>query len=237
MLKAHPEHERVAEVNIVQPYARIMSPSHGSTEFNQHDGIQLLRRVEFAARISHASEEQQTLDSYDRFLRAVVIEHGDWSIVEHGQLCVLMEHDRGVQQELTRHRLFSYTIESTRFINYAKKKPAAFIYPRPDDPEPDEDWVEAIEFAEKKYLKLLAKGWRPQEARSVFPLALNSKMLVTGNLRNWRHLLLMRTTKETHPSFRQITIPLLTRAQQCIPIIFEDITPGDKQSNAIRKGK
>lgn len=127
---------------------------------------------------------------------------------------------------------------STRFINYVKKIPPSFVYPDGGvDEEVDEDWTAAIESAETSYKKLIAKGWPPQKARSVFPNALSTRILVTGNLRNWRHALIMRTPRETHPQFREVTIPLLAEFKEKIPILFEDIVPGAKQSEAIKVGR
>jgi thymidylate synthase (FAD) len=80
-------------------------------------------------------------------------------------------------------------------------------------------------------------GVAPQIARSVFPNALASRIIITGNLRNWRHFLIMRTTKEAHPQMREVTIPLLAQFQERIPILFEDIQPMSKQSEAIRSGR
>ncbi len=214
------------------PYANLMDVP------DREAGIKLLKKIEWAARFSHATEDAQTDDSWERFLRAVVIQHGDWSVVEHASVSVDFLVDRGVTHELVRHRLFGFTQSSTRFINYAKKMPPSFVYPDGGVPEEmDTDWLQAIEYAEVKYVKLIAKGWPPQKARSVFPNALSSRILVTGNLRNWRHALIMRTTRETHPQFRQVSLPLLAQFQERIPILFEDIVPMAKQSEAIKCGR
>jgi len=230
-----------------------------------------MRRIEWSARISHRTEEAQTHDSWESFIRRVVIEHGDWSVVEHASASVDMLVDRGVTHELVRHRLFSFTQESTRFVRYFKEKdgdiiqPASFIYPQVDvecshclssnevrfgiegcyhqlsgkDCEDSECaysplWLAAISKAEKQYKHLLKDGWRPQEARSVLPNALASRIVVTGNLRCWRHLFIMRTTKETHPQFKQVTLPLLGEFQKSFPILFDDIIPGARQIDNLR---
>jgi thymidylate synthase (FAD) len=75
---------------------------------------------------------------------------------------------------------------------------------------------------------------RPQEARSVLPNALAATIAVTGNLRNWRHLLLMRTSKETHPDFKEVTIPLLVEFRTRVPLLFDDIVADTKQSINMR---
>src|SRR5665213_1753729 len=187
-------------MTIVKPYARmILPPGPKRTDtfggelkdFTRDDGVDCLRRIEWAARFSHATEDAQTEDSWERFVRAVVIGHGDWSVVEHASVSVDFLVDRGVTHELVRHRLFGFTQSSTRFINYVKKMPPSFIYPDGGVAEEmDHDWQEAIDYAEEKYKRLIAKGWPPQKARSVFPNALSSRIFVTGNLRNGRHALI-----------------------------------------------
>lgn len=246
-------------MNIVQPYAKVIEPELLS---------QALQRIEAAARISHRSEDGQTADTAEKFIRAVVLQHGDWSVVEHVSVSVEILTDRGITHELVRHRIASYTQESTRFVNYAKKMPPSFIYPKPgvvctkcivtcDDHSCyaeehgyvyqhdiggapcayDGDWLHDIYEAELAYKRLLAKGWRPQEARSVFPNALASKILMTCNLRSWRHFFLMRTSKEAHPQMRQVTISLLAEFQRLVPVLFEDIIPESRQVDNIAKGR
>jgi thymidylate synthase (FAD) len=245
-------------MKIVRPYARLLS----TKVFDNPMGF-----IEWAGRISHRSEEAQTKESWRRFLETVVLGHGDWSIVEHVTASVDMLVDRGITHELVRHRLFSFTQESTRFVGYAKEKdgkllhPSAFIYPKPEvecqhcllGQEPDSlgragqrwhgnavcvyesCWLEAIENAESSYRMLISKGWRPQEARSVFPNALASRIIVTGNLRNFRHLFIMRTTQEAHPQMRQVMIPLLAEFKQAFPVLFDDLEPNARQIENLRK--
>lgn len=250
-------------LKIVKPYAKIMGPESLAGA---------LSRIEYAARISHGSEDAQTADSAERFIRAVVIQHGDWSVVEHVSASVEFLVDRGITHEIVRHRIASYTQSSTRFINYAKKMPPSFIYPqvgvyceyceRGNEPVPtmksqptdspwihdfgdtfpkdclfDQSWLNAIQTSESEYRTLLNAGWRPQEARSVFPNALSSKIMMSCNLRSWRHFFLMRTSKEAHPQMRQVTIPLLAEFQRLAPVLFEDIVPESRQVDNIARGR
>jgi thymidylate synthase (FAD) len=228
-------------MNIIEPYAKIMPLPGHLTPFDYFYGVQLLRRIEWCARISHRSEEDSTVtpDSYRRFIRSVVLEHGDWSVVEHASVSVDFYVDRGITHELVRHRLFAFTQESTRFVNYEKKMPPSVVSPFDQATQPQEwrIWARTMQGCESGYKQLLALGVAPQLARSTFPTGLASRIIVTGNLRNWRHFLLMRTTKETHPQMRQVTIPLLTEFQEKIPILFEDIEPMAKQSDNLRKGR
>lgn len=220
-------------MKIIRPSAEIQHP------LNLEQGVALLRIIEKYARISHRSEEKQTADSYDRFLRAVVVGKGDWSVCEHASATVLFRIDRGCTHELVRHRLFSYTQESTRFVNYAKRE-IEFIEPEWNlesqiQGTPYYAWSHAMFEAEQNYLDLLKQGQPPQAARSVLPNATASSIVMTGNLRNWRYFFQARTSRETHPDLRRVTIPLLKEFQERIPILYEDIVPNDKQSIAFSK--
>ena len=248
-------------MKIIKPYYKIMEPELLAGA---------LKRVEFAARVSHRSEDEMS-DDTERFIRAVVLQHGDWSVVEHVSASVEFLVDRGITHEIVRHRIASFTQESTRFVNYAKKMPPSFVYPKPDveclhclaglepiksgngdwyhvaqqgppsiirDCAYNNTWLNAIDEAESTYRQLtLLEGWRPQEARSVFPNALASKIIVTMNLRTWRHFFLMRTSKEAHPQMRQVTIPLLAEFQRLVPVLYEDIVPESRQVDNIARGR
>jgi thymidylate synthase (FAD) len=228
-------------MKIIKASASIMDPDHL---------IFGLRNIEYGARISHRSEENMNENTWTRFIQNVVVDHGDWSVVEHASCSVIAVMDRGITHEWVRHRLMSFTQESTRFVNYEKKMPPSFIYPivgveckacsseikiHEEDCKYDRDWVYGIVDAESRYKSLLKKGWRPQEARSVFPNALAAKIMTSANLRSWRHLLLMRTTKEAHPQIRQICDPLLEEFKKYVPLLFDDIIPGETQISNMRK--
>lgn len=220
-------------MNVVEPYARIMDLPDCEA------GIQLLKKIEWCGRISHRSEDAQSDTSWERFIPAVVIGHGDWSIVEHASVTVDFLVDRGITHEIVRHRVASYTQESTRFVNYEKKMPAAFIAPIGLEVSSSSylSWITGIKESERQYKNMIATGCAPQIARSVFPNALASRLIMTCNLRNWRHFLMMRTTKEAHPQMREVTIPLLAEFQAKIPLLFDDIEPLAKQSAGIAKAR
>lgn len=218
-------------MNIVQPYARIyhfdgMTPSTF--------GINLLRRVEGIARVSHRSEDAQTADSYKTVLSAIIIQHGDWSVTEHASITVEAYVDRGVTHEWVRHRLGAYTQESTRFVNYTKKIGLNFIVPDNMSTNDVFNLTNTLDACERGYNKAVESGVTPQIARAMLPNALASKLLVTYNLRSWRHFFIMRTTKETHPQMRRVTIPLLGEFQSVVPILYDDIIPNARQADNLR---
>lgn len=220
-------------MRIIQPSYKITTPFGPlTTEL----GLQFLRYIEAQARISHRSGDKQTEDSWKRFLEAVVVQHGDWSVVEHAGLTVIFRVSRSVSHELVRHRIgFSYTQESQRFVRYGKNAELEFIAPAEWKAPFPWAWSQACAEAEHAYFELLGEGMRPQEARSVLPNATATTVSMTGNLRAWRNLLLQRTTKEAHPDFRQVADPLLYELQAKIPLLFDDIIAGERQIENARK--
>jgi thymidylate synthase (FAD) len=233
-------------MKIVKPYARMISSfryPYEKKDFSLAEGIAKLRSIEYFARISHRSEDRITTDSYDKFLRSIVLQHGDFSVIEHESVAVEALVDRGITHEWVRHRIGSYTQESTRFVNYEKGgQELKFINPFDSQyiqatQEVMNQWENSVAESVLTYKFLIENGATPQIARSVLPNALASKIVVTYNLRNWRHFFIMRTSKETHPQFKQVTIPLLRMFKDMIPILFEDIEPEMRQADAMRNLK
>lgn len=237
-------------MQIVEPYAFMLSPNlppgpaltdeewGQSAAFNEQDGEMMMRRIEYSTRVSHRSEDSITPDSWRRLIQSTVMEHGDLSVIEHEKVTVEALVDRGITHEWVRHRMGSYTQESTRFVNYQKKGGEAKVVQPHFDDDPNDDkkraWLTAMAASEKAYMELLKLGAKPQIARSVFPTGLASKIIVTYNLRSWRHFFIMRTSAEAHPQMKQVTIPLLTDFKRCIPILFDDIIPGERQATLMR---
>lgn len=221
-------------MKIIQPSFEIITPGTPA------HGVEMLRKIEMYSRISHRSEDKQTDDTWPRFIKAVVIDKGDWSVTEHSVATVVARVDRGVSHEWVRHRIGSYTQESTRFVNYGKRE-IEFIEPEwPVSnsvavPNFKLDWVAQMAEVERIYLNMLRDGVAPQIARSILPNALATTIAVTYNLRNWRQFFMMRTTRETHPDFRRTSIPLLEAFQWRIPLLFDDIEPEQKQSISLSK--
>jgi len=76
---------------------------------------------------------------------------------------------------------------------------------------------------EKAYNALIEAGATPQEARSVLPNSLKNEIVITYNLREWRHFFKLRCSKRAHPQMREIALPLLREFQRLLPVIFDDV--------------
>ena len=182
------------------------------------DELAILTKLEKAGRTAYKSEDRITKGSAEKFIRGI-IKSGHGSVLEHVYLTVKFIVDRGVTHELVRHRIASYTQESTRYCNYSKKG-VVFIRPPWDFTESDLDFLESVE---KQYNKKIAEGQTPQQARAYLPNCLKTEIVTTMNIREWRHVLGLRTKPDCHPQMREIMSMLLAEFKQKLPVLFEDI--------------
>ncbi|MPM08412.1 Flavin-dependent thymidylate synthase [bioreactor metagenome] len=188
------------------------------------DGNDILRHIERAGRTCYKSEKRITADSAKTFV-AGLIKSGHESVIEHYNITVRFICDRGVSHELVRHRLASFSQESTRYCNYGKSDEITVIKPCfwAEDNFAYMAWKNSCEQAERAYLDMLFASNSPQEARSVLPNSLKTEVVVTANLREWRTIFKQRTTKAAHPQMRELMIPLLAELKELIPAVFDDI--------------
>ena len=198
---------------------------------------QVLKLVETAGRTCYKSEHLISSDSAPEFVRRIVAS-GHHSVIEHGNISVRFVCDRGVTHELVRHRLAAYSQESTRYANYSQDRfgsEITVIKPMfwEEGSEPYEQWEKAMLAAEAAYLALLANGARPQEARAVLPNSLKTEIVMTANLREWRHVLNLRASKAAHPQIRQIMLPLLAELADRLPEFYADL--GEKYAEDIAR--
>jgi thymidylate synthase (FAD) len=184
-------------------------------------GEQLLKNLERYGRVCYKSEDKITSGSARKFL-ATILKSGHESVIEHEKITVRVICDRGITHEIVRHRIASYSQESTRYCNYKSHgieviKPLFFA-----DRKKYKIWRKAMIDCETAYNKLIESGASPQEARSVLPNSLKTEIIITYNLREWRHFFKLRCSRKAHPQMREIAIPLLQKFQNRIPVIFDD---------------
>lgn len=188
----------------------------------------LERTIERAGRVCYKSEDRITGDSAAKLI-ARLAESKHESVLEHGSITVLFVCDRGVSHELVRHRIASFSQESTRYCNYGKDKfgnEITLIQPLlgPDPSlEREQAWLDACRAAESAYFELLDMGASPQEARSVLPNSLKTEVIMTANPREWRHVFKLRCAETAHPQMRELMIPLREKFQQFWPALFSDL--------------
>ncbi len=193
------------------------------------DAAAIMKKIERAGRVCYKSEGNIKDDSAEKFIRGI-IKRGHESVIEHAAISFKIICDRGVTHELVRHRIASFSQESTRFCDYSAGKfggELTFIKPCfwQEDDANYKIWLESMELAEKNYLALRAGGARPEEARSILPNSLKTEIFVTMNLRECRHFLKLRTAKAAHPQMREIALKIYKILVEKLPVIFDDIEP------------
>lgn len=185
--------------------------------------------VEAAGRTCYLSERVEGDTTEDFIKRLIKRKH--WSVLEHASISLRFICDRGVTHELVRHRLASYSQESTRYCNYSKGKfgnEITVIKPcfwEENSPE-YQMWKRACYFSEVMYIDLLNEGATPQQARSVLPNSLKTEIVVTMNVREWRHFLEMRLVGiagTPHPQMVELAKLAYDILVDHYPLFFEDI--------------
>ena len=204
---------------------RIIEPSFEILD--EINGEELLKKIEKIGRVCYKSESKITQDSASKFI-ANIIKSGHESVIEHEKISVRIICDRGVTHEIVRHRIASYSQESTRYCNYANEKfgkELTLIKPIfwAEDSEEYKCWFETMQKIENSYNYLIEKGVKPQEARSLLPNSLKTEIIVTMNLREWRHFFKLRTSLRAHPQMREIACTILDEFKKRIPVVFDDI--------------
>lgn len=201
----------------------------------------ILKAIELAGRTCYKSEDKITDESACKFVD-MIVNRGHLSVVEHQSVSVKFICDRGVSHELVRHRIASFSQESTRYCNYSKDKfdnQLTFIIPCWSKIKPGEGdqsnfglqthgeilWLNAMQNSQDIYNSLIQTGWTPQEARSVLPNSLKTEIVVTANLREWKEIFRQRCSQAAHPQMRELMIPLSNIFKEVLPEIFEDHGP------------
>lgn len=188
--------------------------------YKYKDPMDLLQDIERIGRVCYKSEHRITSSSAAPFVRNIIT-RGHESVLEHISITVRFVTDRAIANELVRHRIAAYSQESTRYCNYKDK--IEFIYPKNVSDKQLQLIMEACACAATTYQSLIADGATPEIARDVLPLCTKTELIATYNLREWRHILRLRTDKAAHPKMRELMQTLLQFFQGLVPIIFDDI--------------
>lgn len=176
--------------------------------------------IERAGRTCYKSEDRITLDSSGAFIKRI-LESGHESVIEHASASILFICDRGVSHELVRHRLASYSQESTRYCTY--ESGITVIEPPGLNVEESRIWIHHCEQAELNYQKLLRLGCAAQIARSVLPTCLKTEIVTTTNLREWRHIFRLRRSSKAHPQIKEIMDSAYLLLNKQCPNVFGDL--------------
>lgn len=190
------------------------------------DADYIYKQIERAARTCYKSEDKIKDGSAEKMVRALVRNQHE-AMLEHVSITVKFITDRAIANEIVRHRLCSFAQESSRYCCY--KDGVEFIEPIFNHGEEHDqaflEWSSLCSYAENAYTNMINSGCTPEEARSVLPLSTKTEIVVTANLREWRHIFDLRvlgTTGKPHPQIRALLLPLLSELSDKLPIIFGD---------------
>lgn len=207
--------------------------------------------IELAMRNCYKSEDKITTDSYKKIIPSV-ISKGHTSTIEHVSFTFRIITSRDVLQELVRHRIASYSVESTRYCNYNKKgmqfiKPAfvsdedlnkaieLYKYNKEDleklinsdnisnDVKCIFRWLEDIKAVETSYNYMIEHGWKPQQARAILPGCLKTEIVMTMNCRSLLNFIELRTSNSAHPDIVVIAKEIQKIVTEICPEIFGNI--------------
>ena len=191
------------------------------TIYQSHKVLRITRKpielIEQAGRVCYASEMSDAPEGSKAFVRNL-IKRGHESVIEHASATILFITSRSVTHELVRHRLCAFSQESQRYVN-GLKHGIEFIE-NIEGPQLDPALLGTLEV---KYRTLIKDGYLPQHAREILPNCTATRIVVTANFREWRHIFKLRTSKAAHPQIRALMIAALKDMQNTVPVIFEGI--------------
>ncbi len=203
-------------MRIVEPWIKV----------EKIDGLKIMKRLERACRTCYRTEGTINEESYKRLLNNCITS-GHESVLEHEKITVRIYSDVGSYKDLTRHRFASFSVESTRYCSYDKDRfgnEITFINPKYiEDDEIYRTWKDTMQSIENAYIKMKELGATTDMCREILPHSAAGEYTMTANIREWRHILKLRTTKHVHPAIRQVLIPLLKYFQEEMPELFGGI--------------
>ena len=211
---------------------QVIKPSIEIIDMEDYEKI--VKKIERIGRVCYKSEGKITEDSAEKFIKGLLTRQHE-SVIEHENVTVRFVCDRGVTHEIVRHRIASYSQESTRYCNYSGDKidnqitvidlASGFQYDlsKENDKAKYEVWTKAMENAEQSYFRMLELGATPQEARSVLPNSLKTEIVVTMNLRSWRNFFRLRVDSHAHPQMREVATMLYEEFKKRLPVFVADL--------------
>jgi len=177
--------------------------------------------IETAGRTCYLSFEKAREGSEKKFVR-MVVRNGHHSVLEHAVATFRITGiSRACTHQLVRHRLASYSQQSQRYVN---EKQFSIVEPESvaSKPEAHEIFEKTVEACREAYLKLQEIGIKNEDARFLLPNAVQSEIVVTANLREWRHMIAIRGQKAAQWEIRVLMMKILNVLKEHAPTVFED---------------
>lgn len=196
----------------------------------------LLRKIEHCGRIAYRTWDKEAPGSAERFVQ-MIVRLGHESVLEHASVTAIVRCDRATAQQLTRHRLASFTMESQRYCNYGNDRFGNQIeFVDPQVAFVGENAAERCalfykEFAkcalqsQKSYMLLVKSGVPAEDARAVLPNCAACTLSITANIREWRHILKIRMDKHAQHNVRNLVGEIYKVFAERVPSLVSDIKP------------
>lgn len=186
------------------------------------------RAVAVAARLCYApvgaAELMEAMDdeSVRRVLRTIM-NSGHYSTLEHATYTFAIDGvSRAMTHQLVRHRLASYNQQSQRYVSYAED-PSFIVPPAVDaDPAVREAFLAGCASAFLSYREAIEAGVAPEDARYLLPNAMETKIVVTMNIRELLHFFELRCCRRAQWEIREVALAMLELAEPTAPYIFMD---------------
>lgn len=180
--------------------------------------------IELAGRTCYKSESKITEDSADIFIK-MIKKRGHLSVIEHASATFRIITDRGISHEIVRHRISSYSQESSRYCNYSNDKfgnELTLVKPSFKTASGPAIWNRAAKQSEKNYFDLIAIGEPPEIARGVLLTNQKTELVMSCNFREWLHFIKLRTASAAHPDMRSIANEIARILKAECPAVFCD---------------
>ena len=226
---------------IVEPSVEILT--------SQEELNQILKKIEVTARTCYKSEHCIKVGSAEKLVSNLIAAGHD-AMLEHASISARFICDRGVSHELVRHRMASYAQESTRYCNYTQGKfngELTFVKPHwikksvdklMDDfaegeliDDPSYVFLSDCMDSERNYYELVEiNGLMPQDARGCLNHWVKTEVVMTANIREWRHFFKLRCDRAAHPDMRRLALMALKKFKEAVPVVFDDI-PGQEEGD------
>ncbi len=220
---------------IIEPSVEILTP--------KDELDRTLEKIERAARTCYKSEDRIKVGSAEKLVSNLIAAGHD-AMLEHASISVRFICDRGVSHELVRHRMASYAQESTRYCNYTNGKfngELTFVKPHWIEKSVDEinstvedggwDFTDnermfylvCKEVDDNYYDLIKHHNFTPQDARGCLNHWVKTEVVMTANIREWRHFFKLRTDQAAHPDMRRLATIALKKFREVVPVVFDDI--------------
>lgn len=180
---------------------------------------ELTEKIEIAGRVCYQSEPK---GDPEKFIR-MIIKRGHESVLEHGSLTFKVRTNRAIANEIVRHRLASYSQESTRYVKYDDIEFIPWIDPRGLKINHLYELEVLYNNMEFIYKKLIEDNFKPEDARDILPNCTATTLVMTMNFRELRHFLKLRLDKAAHPQIRELAGMILEILKEKYPVFVEDI--------------